>query len=66
MRRLPVKDMPEALGHAARQAGYDGTHEMTELEALRVWSELHIGTPSWADDFLLLLEDFREDLRSQT
>ncbi len=64
--RLPVKDMPQELANAAREQGYDETHEMTLEEALRGWAEWEIGDPQWATDILRLADEFRTDLRNQT
>lgn len=66
MSRLPVKDMPPPLARAAREQGYDNTHEMALQEALRGWAEWEIGDPQWATDILRLADEFREALRKQT
>ena len=66
MERLPVKDMPHGLASAARNQGYDDTHEMTLSEALQCWAEWEIGDPQWAIDMLRLADEFRTDLRNQT
>ncbi len=57
MIKIPVEDMPQDFSEACLELGHDEGDELSPQQAIRLWSQWHLGDPYWGGRVLTFLEE---------